>query len=284
MATGAPKRRPRHDRDAGGAADVLAAKAQLREEVWSALTAARVARFPGAEGRIPNFTGAEQAAQRLRSTEEWQRAHTVKANPDAAQWPVRQRALEDGKLLFMAVPRLAEPEPFFLLDPAHLADSPRKASSIKGASRSARRVSVEALEPVDLVVAGCVAAGEDGARLGKGGGFSDLEFAVASEAGLVGPDTVVVTTVHELQVRPAGTVPVTGHDVLLDLIVTPDRLIDCRGRRVRRGRRHRAGIRWDELTEDKIAAIPLLADLRAAASGVRPARGGPDQAGQTPRA
>jgi 5-formyltetrahydrofolate cyclo-ligase len=35
----------------------------LRQEVWAALTAAHVARFPGAAGRIPNFTGAEAAAR-----------------------------------------------------------------------------------------------------------------------------------------------------------------------------------------------------------------------------
>jgi 5-formyltetrahydrofolate cyclo-ligase len=35
----------------------------------------------------------------------------VKANPDSAQWPVRQRALEDGKTVYMAVPRLAGREP-----------------------------------------------------------------------------------------------------------------------------------------------------------------------------
>jgi hypothetical protein len=29
---------------------------------------------------------------------------------------------------------------------------------------------------------GCVAAGEDGAQLGKGGGFADLEFALAAAA------------------------------------------------------------------------------------------------------
>jgi hypothetical protein len=74
-------------------------------------------------------------------------------------------------VLYMAVPRLAEEKPFFLLDPEQLIDSPRNASSIKGASRSAKTVDVEDLEPVDLVVAGCVAVGKDGARLGKGGGF-----------------------------------------------------------------------------------------------------------------
>jgi 5-formyltetrahydrofolate cyclo-ligase len=251
---------PRHDRDAGGPPAVLAAKAQLREEVWSAMRAGRVARFPGAAGRIPNFTGAEAAAQRLRATPEWARATTLKANPDSAQLPVRQRALEDGKTVYMAVPRLAGPEPFFALDPDHLSEPPRRAASISGASRSARRVALDELSPVDLVVMGSVAAGADGARLGKGGGFADLEFALATAAGLVGPGTVCVTTVHELQLRPAGAIPLTGHDVPVDLIVTPERIIDCRQSR---GPRPAAGIIWDDLTEEKIAAIPLLAALQA---------------------
>jgi 5-formyltetrahydrofolate cyclo-ligase len=251
---------PRHDRDAGGPADVLAAKAALRQQVWSQMRAAKVARFPGAAGRIPNFTGAEAAAQRLRTTREWQAAGTVKANPDSAQWPVRQRALEDGKTVYMAVPRLAGPEPFFALDPDHLSEPPRRAASISGATRSARRVTLADLSPVDLVVMGCVAAGEDGARLGKGGGFADLEFALAAAAGLIGPHTVAVTTVHELQVRPAGTIPLTSHDVPVDVIITPERVIDCRPRH---GPRPTAGICWEDLTEEKIAAIPLLSAQRA---------------------
>jgi 5-formyltetrahydrofolate cyclo-ligase len=252
---------PRHDRDAGGPADVLAAKAALRQEVWSQMRAAGVARFPGAAGRIPNFTGAEAAAQRLRATRVWQVASTVKANPDSAQWPVRQRALEDGKTVSMAVPRLAGPEPFFALDPDHLSEPPRRAASISGATRSARRVTLADLSPVDLVVMGCVAAGEDGARLGKGGGFADLEFALATAAGLIGPHTISVTTVHELQLRPAGTIPLTSHDVLVDVIITPERVIDSRPRH---GPRPAAGICWEDLTEEKIAAIPLLAAQRAA--------------------
>jgi len=248
----------RHDADAGGDPELLAAKAALRDEVWTALTEARAARFPGARNRISNFVGAEAAAERLRATAEWARAATLKANPDSAQLPVRQRALEDGRTVYMAVPRLAEPEPFFLLDPAHLADPPRKAASIAGASRSARRVSVAELEPVDLVVTGCVAVGADGARLGKGGGFADLEFALAAAAGLIGPATLVATTVHELQVRPAGAIPTAAHDAPVDLVVTPERVIDCRPRR---GPRPTDGIRWAELTDEKIAAIPLLAAL-----------------------
>jgi 5-formyltetrahydrofolate cyclo-ligase len=257
-----PRGAPRHDRDAGGPADLLAAKAELREEVWAAMRTARVARFPGAAGRIPNFTGAEAAAERLRKIPEWGLAATIKANPDAPQLPVRQRALEDGKTLYMAVPRLASPEPFFALDPDHLAEPPRRAASISGAARSARRVPLSELSPVDLVVMGSVAAAEDGARLGKGGGFADLEFALATEAGLIGPHTICVTTVHELQLRPAGAIPLTSHDVPVDVIITPERVIDCRQRR---GQRPRAGIQWDDLTEDKIGAIPLLTARRRSA-------------------
>ncbi|MDD7936248.1 5-formyltetrahydrofolate cyclo-ligase [Actinomycetospora straminea] len=247
----------RHDADAGGPAAVNEAKAAVRERVWDALRDGKLARFPGAHGRIPNVSGAEAAAERLRGTDVWQRARTLKCNPDAAQWPVRQRALEDGKTVYMAVPRLAEEAPFVLLDPEHLADTPRKASSIKGASRSGRTVAVEDLEPVDLVVTGCVAVDEHGARLGKGGGFSDLEFAVASEAGLVAPDTPVVTTVHEQQIVPVGDIPVTDHDVRLDLVVTADRVVTCT-----REARHPGRIDWDALTEEKITAIPLLGRLR----------------------
>jgi 5-formyltetrahydrofolate cyclo-ligase len=92
-----------------------------------------------------------------------------------------------------------------------------------------------------------------------GGGFADLVCALASAAGLIGPDTLCVTTVHELQVVAAGTIPLTSHDVPVDLIVTPDRVIDCRPRH---GPRPAIGICWGDLTEEKIAAIPLLAAQR----------------------
>src|SRR5205814_1523062 len=97
-------------------------------------------------------------------------------NPDSPQWPVRQRALEDGKVVYMAVPSLA----------------------------------------------------------------------VAAAAGLIGSHTLLVTTVHELQVRPGGEIPVADHDIRLDMIVTPERVILA----PRRGR-PKSKLRWDQLTEEK---------------------------------
>lgn len=255
----------RHDHDAGGDEAVLAAKAALRDEVWAGLAVPGVARFPGPDGRIPNFVGAERAAERLRALDPWQAAATVKANPDSPQLPVRQRALEDGKTVFMAVPRLAADAPFFRLDAEALPVPPRRAASITGASRHGRPVALDELEPVDLAVVGCVAVAPDGARLGKGGGFSDLEYALAWEAGLIDEGTVVITTVHERQVVGGGRIPETDHDFRLHLIVTPERVIDCRPDHLHP--RARPGVRWDELTGDKIAAIPVLRRLAGRRDG-----------------
>jgi 5-formyltetrahydrofolate cyclo-ligase len=249
----------RHDRDAGGSAALLAAKAAVRERVWEAMAVKGINRFPGPDNRIPNFVGAERAAQLLAETEEWQAARTVKSNPDSPQLPVRVRALKDGKLLYMAVPRLAEVDPFFVLDPDQLADPPARAASIKHAARSARTIDFDAMTGVDLVVTGCVAVGEDGARLGKGGGFSDLEFALAAAAGLVDDDTVVVTTVHDVQVQPKGSIPVVAHDLRVDLIATPTRVL----RASRRTEGRVPALDWADLTDEKIAAIPVLGRLRA---------------------
>jgi 5-formyltetrahydrofolate cyclo-ligase len=211
-----------------------------------------VARFPGATGRIPNFAGAPAAAARLASLPEWRAARVAKANPDAPQLPVRAQALADAKLLYMAVPRLADQRPFILLDPGRLEVPPRRAASITGSARAGRRIGVAEVDPVDLVVCGSVAVNREGARVGKGVGFSDLEFALLVEAGLIGPDTLVATTVHPLQLLTEA-LPETAHDFRLDLIIAGEEVITCR-----RSQRPQ-GILWDHLDAAKIAAIPALA-------------------------
>jgi 5-formyltetrahydrofolate cyclo-ligase len=227
-------------------------KRAVRGRVWALLERERAARFPGATGRIPNFAGAPAAAARLASLPAWRAARVVKSNPDAPQLPVRAHALADGKLLYMAVPRLTDERPFILLDPGRLEVPPRRAASIAGSARAGRRIGVAELQPVDLVVCGSVAVNHDGARVGKGGGFSDLEFALLVEAGLIGTDTVVATTVHPLQVLEEP-LPETDHDFRLDLIVAGEEVTGCR--RTRRPQ----GIIWEHLDAAKIAAIPALA-------------------------
>jgi 5-formyltetrahydrofolate cyclo-ligase len=205
--------------------------------------------------RIPNFRGAEAAAERLTTLPEWAAARRVKCNPDAAQLPVRRAALAAGKQVFMAVPRLSAPKCFVRLDPARLRGRLAQAATIGGAAKLGQPVGPEALGHIDLIVAGSVAVDVHGARLGKGGGYSDLEFALAVAHGAVDDTTLVVTTVHDVQVV-AGGIPMTPHDVPVDVVATPTRLI-----RTRHALARPTGLRWDELTDEQLAAMPPLAAL-----------------------
>lgn len=227
----------------------------VRQWVWALLQEAGVARFPfPVEGRIPNFQGAEKAAQRLRDADLWADARRIKANPDSPQRPVRQAALVARKTLYMAVPRLRKAECFLELDPREVRD-PKSASSIKGAFRAGRPLRPERVKPVDLVLAGSVAVDRQGGRVGKGGGYSDLEYALGQTFDFLSGETPVVTTVHPLQVVEEA-LPMTSHDVPVDLVVTPEQRIptDTVHPRPR-------GIQWDLLSEHKRANIPILEEL-----------------------
>ena len=227
------------------------AKAAVRERVWALLEREGAARFPGAGGRIPNYRGAERAADALAELPEWDASRVLKSNPDAPQLPVRARALAEGKVVYMAVPRLREPRPFLRLDPSKLTVPPRAAASIRGASEHAVPTSPGQVRRLDLVVCGSVAVDRRGARVGKGGGYSDLEFALLVERGRIDDHTLIATTVHSLQVLDED-LPETEHDFRVDLIVTPDEVIRCR-----RSARP-PGILWDHLDERRTEAIPVL--------------------------
>ena len=113
------------------------------------------------------------------------------------------------------------------------------------------------MKPVDLILCGSVAVRRDGARLGKGGGYSDLEYAIATELGIVTPETLIVTTVHPLQIV-SESIALEPHDIPVDFIVTPDKAIATKTRLARP-----QGIYWDYLDEEKISAIPQLNRMRA---------------------
>ncbi len=235
-----------------------AAKPALRARAWQGIRAAGAARFPGVEGRIPNFVGAEAAAARLAATPVWQAARVLKCNPDSPQRPVRHQALKDGKIVYLAVPKLRSERPFLRLDPAVLGPGQLwAASSVKGATALGEPVTVEEVEPIDLVVTGCVACGRRGARLGKGGGYSDLEFALLRAAARLHPEVPVVTTVHDSQLWPADSLPMAAHDVPFDWIATATELVETR-RRLPRPR----GIHWDRLSPEQIAQMPCVARLQ----------------------
>lgn len=230
-------------------------KATLRQRVWDRLEAEGAARFPyPPHGRIPNFAGAREAAERALEVPWLGRARRVKVNPDAPQRPLRRLLLEEGTVLLMPTPRLRAG--FLELDPARIPASSRaKAASLSHARAWAREVPVRRLPELDAVVCGSVAVSEAGGRCGKGHGYSDLEYAILVELGHAPPP--VLTTVHELQIVPE--VPRDPADLPLAAVVTPERSL-----RVRRRGGRPAGIDWSRLDEDALRAMPVLAELRRA--------------------
>ncbi len=239
-----------------------AVKQEIRLSVWRRLEEKNLVLFPKpVYGRIPNFKGAEEAALRLRSSEVYQKASVVKVNPDSPQRPVRESVLRDQKTLIFPTPRIGQG--FLVLDPfkipRHLY---REASSIAGAFKYGVKIHPRELPQIDLVVTGSVAVTETGWRVGKGEGYSEIEYALLRTFGKVNDKTPVVTTVHDLQV--VDFIPAAPFDLPLDYIFTNSRTIVCPKNK------KPAGIYWELLGMDKIKAIPLLAELKAGISGAEP--------------
>src|SRR5919198_1851584 len=203
-------------------------KAAARKAVWDTLQAKKAARFPfPPHGRIPNFAGARQAAERLLAHPVFKRVKVIKVNPDSPQRWVRALALERGITVITPTPRLKGA--FRKLDPARI---PREryaeAATLKRGGKWGEDITLAQMPKVDLVVMGSVAVTRDGRRLGKGHGYADLEDALLRELG--NRAVPVVTTVHALQVL--DDFPTEAHDTPLKLIATPEELIA-----VKRGRR-----------------------------------------------
>ena len=241
-------------------------KQAVREAVWDAFDEGDQARFPfPPHDRIPNFAGADAAAERLAETEAWDSAATLKANPDAPQLPVRRAALRAGKTVYVAQPRLRDPDPFLRLDPSEIPpDEIDDATTVSGISEYGTPTAPADVAHVDLIVAGSVGVTTDGARIGKGEGYSDLEWAVLRELDAVDADTAVATTVHELSVLdgPESALDADvdlpdpdAHDVPLDLVVTPVRTV-----RTDTSYARPDGVDWDALDAEKLSEIPVLAD------------------------
>ena len=229
-------------------------KAAARKAVWDTLQVKRVARFPfPPHGRIPNFAGARQAAERLLAHRIFGRVRVIKVNPDSPQRWVRELALERGITVITPTPRLKGA--FRKLDPARI---PREryaeAATLKRGGKWGEDIALDELPKVDLVVMGSVAVTRDGRRLGKGHGYADLEYALLRELG--NPAVPLVTTVHPLQVVDAF--PVEAHDAPLTLIATPDEVIQ-----VKRRRRAARGIDWKRLPKQALEEMPVLAELKA---------------------
>lgn len=234
-------------------------KDELRTEIWTHLDEHDIA-VGEPYSRIPNFVGAEQAAERLAELDIWKNADVVKCNPDAPQIPVRLRALQEGKLLYAPVPELVKDFPFVELDPEDLRQRGipfEEVAPSEGFLKHGRKVNFEDMKPFDLVIVGCVAVTRKGGRTGKGGGFADLELGIFRDMNLVESDTPVVTTVHSTQVVDNERIVMVDHDTPLDWIITEEEVINTETPYP-----EPEGVNWEGVEPDQYNNIPFLKNLR----------------------
>lgn len=234
-------------------------KEHLRQTIWTTLQALNAVHSP-CHGHIPNFIGAELAAQQLTQLAIWHNAQVIKCNPDQAQLPVRAAALAAGKTLYMAVPRLVEDHCFVALHREWLPGSNPDFMAIAQAKtmlQLARPVRFSAMEPIDLVVVGCVAATPTGGRTGKGAGFADLELAMLQHFDRLQTHTNIVTTLHDAQVVEPTALPLESHDWSLDWICTPTRAIATHHQHPRP-----QGLDWQNIKDQQWQSIPSLRNIQ----------------------
>ena len=233
-------------------------KASIRQKVWEFMEKNDIANFPRpVYNRIPNYKGSNTAGQKLLELEEFKAAKTVKVNPDKAQEEARYQVMDQDKTLIVPTPRLSKglfnrlsKEPGMEL---------RKLASREGIDKKSKPVPMASRIKIDLVIVGSVAVDKLGHRIGKGEGFADLEFAMAaSHHSAVNSETVIVTTVHDVQIfEELPSKLFEAHDIPVDIIVTPTQVFRVKDRLSRPDH-----IMWNMLTKEKFDQVPILRELQ----------------------
>lgn len=234
-------------------------KDKLRNRIWTMLEEKGLS-IGDPFHEIPNFVGADEAAQRLQSLSIWKNARVVKSNPDDAQIPVRKRVIEDGKKLYMAVPQLTEEKCFVELSLELVKKSGipvAEAVRWQQAMQIGKHVAFEEMQHIDLALVGCVAVTLDGARIGKGGGFADIEFAILRHYRLIDEKTIILTTIHDEMIVESDEIPLQKHDTFLNYIVTPTTVHEVQNDLTQPG-----GINWENIQPDQLEEMPILKKLK----------------------
>ncbi|KAJ6637857.1 Methenyltetrahydrofolate synthase domain-containing protein [Pseudolycoriella hygida] len=235
-------------------------KRSLRLKTWRKIENKRCAPNPSTiYNRVPNFNGAELAANLLSETDEYKKAKNIKVNSDKAQDPVKIKVIEDSKNLYVATARDSTALYVKVNCPAD-ADGETKKKSIRSEHLSENGTEIDLANKVtlDMLVIGTVVASKTGQRIGRGNGYVDLDFGILTKAGAITDNTIIVTTVHDEQVCDALPEELfTEYDVPIDMIVTPTTVY-----RVEKRLKRPSGIFWSHLSERRLGIVPILKVLK----------------------
>lgn len=234
-------------------------KSDIRNKIWNYLADNNLSVFPRPpHRRISNFKDADAAGDSITSLDVFKNAQVVRIDPDKPLEQIRFKTLEAGKSLLVPTPRLRNNVFSRIVPPADCgAKLLRGCASRQGVEEFSEPLDIDDKIHVDLVIVGCIAVSSKGWRIGKGGGLSDLEYAMMASLGVVDSKVPVVTMVHDCQVLDLKDDLFGSHDLPVDYIVTPTRVIECTGNLAKP-----KGIIWSLLKQDKLNHIPVLRRIR----------------------
>lgn len=234
-------------------------KRSIRLETWQRIKDQKLSplrRF-SVFNKIPNYIGADKAAELLAATDEFKKANKIKVNIDLAQEPVKVEVIKAHKTLF--VPPAQKSSNVYAKikncnpDEVDLATQ-KKIIKLQGDEDTFEEIDINGIEKLDMVVVGSCAVSRQGHRIGKGNGYVDLDIGILTYLGVITKDTLIVTTVHDVQVY--DTLPENlfqSYDLPLDMIVTPTEVI-----RVSKRLRRPEGIEWKLLSSRRLEIVPVL--------------------------
>ncbi|XP_054157103.1 methenyltetrahydrofolate synthase domain-containing protein-like [Oppia nitens] len=234
----------------------MTTKAAIRHKVWSYLEDNDLALPPRPVfDRIPNFKNSDIACDRVVKQKEFINARVVKINPDRPQLKARYRTLESRKTLLVPTPRLTSGLFNEIIVSDYSKEALRTCASSEGVRNFSKPIDLQSKITIDVIIVGSVAVSMQGHRIGKGEGFADLEYAMMVSLGVIDPlNTPVITTVDDSQVFDSLPENLFGeHDLTVDIIATPTRLIRCEPRLSKP-----KGIIWSLLTPQRLDEMPIL--------------------------
>ncbi|XP_039450091.1 methenyltetrahydrofolate synthase domain-containing protein [Culex pipiens pallens] len=247
-------------------------KRTFRLETWQKIKEQKlspVRRFNsfGMFNKIPYLVGVDKAAELLAETDEFKKANSIKVNIDLAQEQVKLEVIKAGKTLLVPPSHKSANVYAKIKAPADTAEldlaAQKKLIKLQAAEDTFDEIDINSTEKIDMVVVGSYAVDRQGRRIGKGNGYVDLDVGILTHLGCLTKDTLIVTTVHDVQVYDALPENLfQSYDLPLDLIVTPTEVIRV-GKRLGRP----AGIEWNLLSSRRLEIVPVLKSIKEKLEG-----------------
>lgn len=142
---------------------IPSSKKEIREKIWDYIEKYDIVEFPKPVfNRIPNFKGADKAAEKILEMKEFQNAKVVTVNPDKPQETIRYFTMQKDKDLLVPTPRLRSGLFNKIVPPTTNEEDLRKCSTQQGVKFHREPITLENGVRIDVIFAGSVAVSKKG--------------------------------------------------------------------------------------------------------------------------